>query len=651
MRLLLCTVLFLLLGRAYTQNRETDSLKKLLDTAGDTHRRVSLLESLSFAYLSANPDTALHYASAGLELARSINDKKGEASCINALGNVYFQYGDNPRALEMYLQYLKLKEGFKKPQNLAIAYFNIAGVYTETGDYRLALSYIFKAMKEDEISKDSAAILYDNYSLGSNYQRMNRYDSALYYIEKSHELAKVMNDKNMMGAILNTFGAIYLQMNDTAKAFQYYQLSIPFTVNVNDNEVLNADYFGLAKIFEKRKQLDSAIFYSQKALAIARDAPYPKQVLEISEYLTGLFKTRKQFDSAFFYKELNTATRDSLFSIDQLKKVYNIKIQEQERQQALETAKTKFRNQVKTFLGIFILAVLAIVAIILWRNNKQKQQANLLLSQQKQKVEQTLTELKSTQALLVQSEKMASLGQLTAGIAHEIQNPLNFINNFSELNSELLSELQTEIGKGNMDEVRDIAHILIENEKKINQHGKRADGIVKGMLQHSQTSSGHPELTDINALAEEYIRLSYHGFQAKNKDFKAVVHSSLDETIEKIEIIPGDIGRVLLNLFNNAFYAVNEKSKQHIRGYSPVVSVVTRKTPGHLELTVEDNGNGIPENLLDKIFHPFFTTKPTGQGTGLGLSLSYDIVKAHGGSITVNTKDGMGTGFIVRLPV
>ena len=273
------------------------------------------------------------------------------------------------------------------------------------------------------------------------------------------------------------------------------------------------------------------------------------------------------------------------------------------------------------------------------------------LTKQKEALEQTLDELKSTQAQLIQSEKMASLGELTAGIAHEIQNPLNFVNNFSEVNTELIDEMRVEINNNNFEEVKAIAKDIKENEEKINHHGKRADAIVKGMLQHSRRNTGQKEPTDINALADEYLRLSYHGLRAKDKSFNAMMKTNYDETIGNINIIPQDMGRVILNLITNAFYTVTEKKKiTEEPGYEPTVSVCTKKVDNKIEIQVADNGNGIPQNVLDKIFQPFFTTKPTGQGTGLGLSLSYDIVKAQNGEIKVETKEGEGTTFIIQLP-
>ena len=308
---------------------------------------------------------------------------------------------------------------------------------------------------------------------------------------------------------------------------------------------------------------------------------------------------------------------------------------------------------------------LAITEFKLTRIEKEKKTLMILLEETIEELEKkragieqanndlvkALDDLKATQTQLIQSEKMASLGELTAGIAHEIQNPLNFVNNFSDVNTELIDELKIELGTGNTQQAIELANDIKDNEQKINHHGKRADAIVKGMLQHSRSSSGVKEPTDINALCDEYIRLSYHGLRAKDKSFNATMKTDFDETIGKINIIPQDIGRVILNLLTNAFYAVDEKKKTGVENYEPTVSVSTKKIIGKVEIRVGDNGNGIPQKVIDKIFQPFFTTKPTGQGTGLGLSLSYDIVKTHGGELKVETKENEGTAFIIDLPV
>ncbi len=273
------------------------------------------------------------------------------------------------------------------------------------------------------------------------------------------------------------------------------------------------------------------------------------------------------------------------------------------------------------------------------------------LQTEKKRAEDALTELQATQKQLIQSEKMASLGELTAGIAHEIQNPLNFVNNFSEVSKELLDEMKEEMAKGNMEDANEIMQDIIQNLEKINHHGKRADAIVKGMLQHSSSGSNSKELADINALAEEYLRLAYHGLRAKDKSFNATLKTDYDKSIGNINIIPQDIGRVLLNLYNNAFYAAPLSPEAAAYKHAPNVWVSTKKMDDKVCISVRDNGPGISQKILDKIFQPFFTTKPTGKGTGLGLSLAYDIVKAHGGELKVETKEGEGSEFIILLPV
>jgi signal transduction histidine kinase len=327
---------------------------------------------------------------------------------------------------------------------------------------------------------------------------------------------------------------------------------------------------------------------------------------------------------------------------------------------------------------VYFLSAAAIfltgLAFVLWRTKKKEQFAKILLQQQKDKLEQTLDKLKSAQAQLIQSEKMASLGELTAGIAHEIQNPLNFVNNFSEVSKELIDEMKEELAVGSWQSAVEIADNISQNLEKIHHHGKRADAIVKGMLAHSRTSSGKKEPTDLNALAEEYLRLSYHGLKAKDASFAASFHFEPDKNLPKINVVPQDIGRVLLNLINNAFYAcaersrstVNEKMKSERANvkdvssdvspftshYQPLVTVSTKNLGDKVEILVKDNGSGIPESIKEKIFQPFFTTKPTGEGTGLGLSLSYDIItKGHGGVLNMSTEPNQGTVFIIQLTV
>lgn len=280
----------------------------------------------------------------------------------------------------------------------------------------------------------------------------------------------------------------------------------------------------------------------------------------------------------------------------------------------------------------------------------QKEELQREVDERTAELRKSLEDLRQTQNQLIQSEKMASLGELTAGIAHEIQNPLNFVNNFSDVSVELLEEMETELQKGDTDEALAIVGDVKQNLEKIAHHGRRADGIVKGMLQHSRASSGQKEPADINTLADEYLRLAYHGLRAKDKSFNAKMITEFDENLPKIAIVGQDVGRVLLNMFTNAFYATQQKQKTADKDFMPTLTVTTTQDDSNIIVTIKDNGTGIPDEIRDKILQPFFTTKPTGEGTGLGLSLSYDIiVKGHGGSIDINSKEGEFSEFIIRL--
>ena len=326
----------------------------------------------------------------------------------------------------------------------------------------------------------------------------------------------------------------------------------------------------------------------------------------------------------------------------------------------LSQAEVQSKNQERTYLlaGFGLLATL--LGFIVY-GYAQKQKANIVLQRQKEEInqksgqlEQSLAELRATQTQLVQKEKMASLGELTAGIAHEIQNPLNFVNNFSEVSAELVTELEEEQQKPDRDPELEAELLgdLKQNLQKITHHGGRASAIVKGMLEHSRTGTGEKQHTNLNALAEEYLKIAYHGLRAKDKDFNATLVTDFDAELGRVDVMPQEMGRVLLNLYNNAFYAVQQKQRQTGNGYQPTVSVSTRQQQnGHVEIRVGDNGTGIPESARAKIFQPFFTTKPTGQGTGLGLSLAYHIItKGHGGKLQVETEEGEGTEFIIQRP-
>jgi signal transduction histidine kinase len=408
------------------------------------------------------------------------------------------------------------------------------------------------------------------------------------------------------------------------------------TVYDNVNSLMDAAIFGIGIYHEETKTIDfPATYENGQALAA-----YSNAVDDRNRFPGLCFSTEKEIvmgdlnkDYIHYLQQLPPPMAG-----DQPVSLIYLPLKVKGKMMGVLTVQS-FRKDAFSDYQLYMLRNIAVYAAIALENAESFKKLN-----------STLDSLQDTQKLLIQSEKMASLGELAAGIAHEIQNPLNFINNFSEVNTELIEEMNAALDKGDKQEVKSINHDIALNLEKINHHGKRADAIVKGMLQHSRVSGTQKEPTNINALADEYLRLAYHGLRAKDKTFNATLDTRYDDTIGMVSMIPQDIGRVLLNLINNAFYAVHEKSKQHPQGFVPTVSVKTERRPGIVEITVADNGNGISKNIVEKIFQPFFTTKPSGQGTGLGLSLSYEIVIAHDGKITVDTEEGNGTAFTIQLP-
>jgi two-component system, NtrC family, sensor kinase len=495
-------------------------------------------------------------------------------------------------------------------------------------------------------------------TLGRTYLALKEQDSALQCLQRSYNYAVKAGYNRYLGSILLNLGRVYLAMGKQETAKEYFSKALTESGKHDYFRGVVAGNLALADIYKQAGKADSSLYHLQNGLSVAYHLNAPDLFLRSYTALADFYKKAGNSDSTVKYQSLIIKINDSLFNSKQLQQFQNIDFNAQQQQQELQTARKDYQNRMQKYLLLGGLAIFLLVAVFLWRSNRHRQKSNALLKRQNEEIEIAMANLKTTQAQLIQSEKMASLGVLTAGIAHEIQNPLNFVNNFSEVNKELLAEMNEEIEKGNFSEVKAISKDVIDNEEKINHHGKRADAIVKGMLQHSRSSNGMKQPTDINALADEYLRLAYHGLRAKDKSFNASMKTDFDESIGNINIIPQDIGRVVLNLINNAFYVVDEKKKQQ-PNYEPVVTVSTKRlgspltggNEGIIEIRVADNGNGIPQKILDKIFQPFFTTKPTGQGTGLGLSLAYDIVKAHGGELKVETKEREGSVFIIHLPV
>ncbi len=643
-------ILFLLLATccfaAAQQNHYLDSLRKILnsETKEDTFR-VLALSYMADYYGFVQFDSSLFYANKEAELSDKLNFVHGKLLSYKSKFFAFNVTGNFPMALRAALNHDKtyyqlVNDG--KPV-MELPHYFVGLLNLEMGDYPEAISNFKKTIDLQKKRRQPLNDIFFSYSqLGVVYLKQNKLDSALKYAEEGYKLGINAKLSKFYSLAIIVLGTVHVALHDYKFAEELFRYGIVHSGRYNNIYFKARSYNSLASLFQKENLKDSAIYYSGISLKLCQEHNFAEFTVNASNLLTQIYSAGGKTDSALKYMGILLAAKDSVFSQSRSRQFSQLAFNEILSQQKIETDKERYQNKVRLYTLLSILMIFSLLAFILYRNNRQKQKAQ-------EKIEKAYSELKSTQSQLIQSEKMASLGELTAGIAHEIQNPLNFVNNFSEVNKELMQELKDEADKGNIDEVKSLANDVIENSEKINHHGKRADSIVKGMLQHTRASSGQKELTDINKLADEYLKLAYHGLRAKDKLFNAALITNYDETIGSINIVAQDIARVLLNIYNNAFYAVNEKSKLQLLNYEPAITVTTKKINEKVEISILDNGNGIPQKLVDKIFQPFFTTKPTGQGTGLGLSLSYDIIKAHSSEIKVETKESEFTEFIVTI--
>lgn len=615
----------------------------------DTATVLQLLKTAN-TYNFSRADTGLKLAQRALDIARKINFRKGEARALHICGEAYNMLGDYPRSLQCQFEAVRAFKKIGDQQGEADALSYIGVLYIQLGQYREALNHL---MSIKEVGWQNSNIWNDPFifcNIGDVYDSLKMPDSALYYQKQAYKLFPAVLRPHLRSFILRHMGNIYAEFGKNDSAMKYYRATVSNARLSDDNINLSDALREIAEVFKSNRQYDSSLYYAKEALLCAHNANATLHLLDASTLLSSLYGNAGQYDSALFYANIAAGSKNSLFGPEKYRQMQLLLLRQQQQEEAIREEGEQYKNRIKYIALSAALGIFLLLAFILIRNNRQKQKANELLMTQKGIVEKSLAELKSTQAQLVQREKMASLGELTAGIAHEIQNPLNFINNFSELNRELLDELAGVKNTGSNMEAEELFATLKENQEKIYHHGKRADAIVKGMLQHSRSSKGVKEPTDINKLTDEYLRLAYNGYRLKHDSIDISIKTDYDNILVRIHVIPGDLGRVLVNIFNNAFYAMAEKKKHSETEFEPQLLVSTRRVNGSIEIKVRDNGQGVSSNSVDKIFQPFYTTKPTGEGTGLGLSISYDIVKAHEGEISVHSQEGEFTEFTIRLP-
>ncbi len=659
----LCLSLFshLLFAQNFKENllKVRDSLKSELNKLQNEPSSVEIQRQITLSYVLIDTDSTIYYGQKFIDAAEKFQDNNRLLDALGIVSEAYIYKGDLPKALELSLKAVQIYD--ENPglissiytPGIGPAYGCLSEIYFQIGDIGKAQEYAHKEI-DLNLEGNITAAGFGHIQLARIYEKINQLDSALKHINLSNQDFKDV--KNATGIFTDQYDAnadnynllakVYLKQGKTAQALA--ELKNILAINVSKGETLSTaqTYLDLAYFYSSQNSGDSSIYYANKAATESEKNDFVKVKLEAYSLLSQKYESIDPVIALAYFKQA-TALQNSLYGAGNIQVLKDMIAQNEKKREEIEAAKVKFDQKLRTYSFLGVTLILLTIAGFLYRNNKQAKKAKL-------KIESAFHQLKSTQAQLIQSEKMASLGELTAGIAHEIQNPLNFVNNFSEVSNELIDEMNVELNKGDINEAKAISNDIKQNLEKINHHGKRAGDIVKGMLQHSRTSSGQKELTDINALCDEYLRLSYHGLRAKDKSFNATMKTDFDESIGNINIISQDIGRVILNLINNAFYVVAEKKNASTNStgqlYEPTVSVRTKKTGDKVLISVKDNGNGIPQKILDKIFQPFFTTKPTGQGTGLGLSLSYDIVKAHGGEIKVETEESQGTSFTILLP-
>jgi len=626
-----------------------------------------LLRSARVLQQTSENNEALPKTLKAEEIALKTGDKKLISECQRVISSAYQNSFSNfPKAIEYILKSIRTAEEADCLKCLAQSWSGAAALYATIGDQSRGLYYYQKALEANKKigNKIIEANLLNN--IGERYRLTGRYPEA---IAAYKEGLKEETQPYRIELAQSNLADVYVRTDSLPLAFHYGFTSLETAKKIEDIEGIAWIDGILSRAYLKKKMADSALYYAQQGLEAAKQTGTIEFMRDNAAALADAYSFKKDFSNAYSFYIRYINYRDSMLNAEVTNKStvleYNYDLEKKQGQIAALNQQKKLQQNFLISVLIVLLLII-ITAIILLRITRQKQHANKLLIQQKQEIEEqrdqtnkALADLQQTQQQLIQSEKMASLGELTAGIAHEIQNPLNFVNNFSEVSVELATELKESVGELDISpdkktELEKITNDIVQNQEKINFHGKRADAIVKGMLQHSRTTGSQKELTNINTLADEYLRLAYHGLRAKDKSFNATFKTDFDNSIPDVNIIPQEIGRVVLNLINNSFYSVTEKKNTSSASdqYEPTVLISTRKSNRKVEIRVKDNGVGIPQKVLDKIFQPFFTTKPVGEGTGLGLSLSYDIItKAHGGELKVETKEGQGAEFIILLPL
>ena len=658
-KFLLTLILITTVVYAFAQKDSIEILKQKVAVSPTDSLKIELMLNLGEQYEFIKPDSAIYYFRAALALANKNDFKRQTLICSQHIARFMRDNGNYMEALRLLNQTIEQAKELKDSIRMWYSVRLVLWLYMDIGSDH-SMEYADRLLS----LTNSAAIKNSSNAAGFN-EMANRYkadgfiathqdDSAFFYYSRALNYAKSSADPLYLGLASEALGKFYFEKENYDSAFYYFRLTVPIAIQNLRTDIKMHIQLDMANIFLKKNKLDSAFLYAITVFKDARSLPDSSAMEQSSSLLSSIYKNLGNVDSAYKYLEYSVTLNNLLAEQEKQKNVREVlfkqTLQQQQEEQQQKQEEQKFKSNIKIYILTGGLALLFLVAFLFYRNSRQKQKDAI-------KIQEAYNELKSTQSQLIQSEKMASLGELTAGIAHEIQNPLNFVNNFSEVNVELASELNEELEKSSLmpeqkEEFRGMINNIIQNQEKINEHGRRADSIVKNMLQHSVISTGQKEPVNINTLADEYLRIAYHGYRARDKSFNISLKADYDSSIGKVNISAQDFGRALLNLFNNSFYYVSQKfHSNHVSDYEPCLQLITKNLGKTVEIRVKDNGPGISSKVINKIFQPFFTSKPTGQGTGLGLSLAYDIItKEHGGTISVESIEGEYAEFILQIP-
>jgi two-component system, NtrC family, sensor kinase len=592
-------------------------------------------------------------------IAKNIKSKKMESRILNNLGSVYIDLGNYPLAFEKFFEALKQAEMSNDKEMIGALLNNIANIYFFQDKFEEAENYYHKTLDLSVELKDtpSIAITYNN--LGEVNMAQKDYTNAIRYLQKAIEMGAVVKNKELKLASVLTLAKTYEGLDSIPMAIQLYESAIDEAHKYGDALYEARGLISMGHILLKQGRGNEALEYTEKGIELAKKIGNKSLIRDGHELLAGLYEKKGDYKQALSNQQFFKLYADSLNNFESERSAALQQASYEYSKKELQFQRQALQQRWLIFSSLAGFITLGIIAFLINKTRSRLNKANFALNarnlkieQQKEELEETLSKLTNTQTQLIQAEKMASLGELTAGIAHEIQNPLNFVTNFSEVSADLIEEMIEELQKGNQEEAFAITEDLKDNLKRIEQHGKRADSIVKSMLSHSRKSTGNKEPTDLNKLCNEYLKLAFNGIRSHDKSFNAKLNSVFAPDVGMIELSPQEIGRVLLNLFNNAFYAVSKREDTGEEGYVPMVKLETKKVGNLVYIVIEDNGMGIPEDNLTKIFQPFFTTKPSGVGTGLGLSISYDIItKGHGGQMEVESRLNEYTRFIISLPI